>query len=81
MVVLWIRDIQSDWRAELEQGRPAELISGKGIELANWWDKAQPVKARIYDPWQNKWSDAAADDGMVKLPPFRRSLVVRLLPQ
>jgi len=81
MVVLWIRDIPSDWRAELEQGRPAELISGKGIELANWWDKAQPVKARIYDPWQNKWSDAAADDGMVKLPPFRRSLVVRLLPQ
>ena len=35
------------------------------------------AKARIYDPWANRWTDAAADGGVVRLPAFSRSVVVR----
>lgn len=77
LVTAWLRDGQSDWRSELEQGRPAEPVSG-----ARWTpghDAAWLARARIraYDPWTGRWCDLRAQDGEVPLPAFTRSLVVR----
>ena len=32
----------------------------------------------IYDPWQNKWVNAAPEEMKITLPDFKRSLVVRI---
>ena len=39
---------------------------------------ANAKRARVYDPWTGKWSNAAVRAGVVALPEFARSIVVRV---
>ena len=74
--LVWCRDKENTWQAELQEGRAPEEL--KGLELS--LDKVLPAagaKVRVYDPWANRWTDAAADGGVVRLPAFSRSVVVR----
>jgi hypothetical protein len=43
--------------------------------------KAGNASIRIYDPWENRWTKAEQDGGRLRLPAFKRSLVVRLEPE
>lgn len=77
-VLVWCRDTQSDWRAELqEQAPPAELrqVTLDARELAGG---TLPKRVRTYDPWQDEWTELGADETALVLPPFRRSIVVRM---
>ena len=65
--LIWMRDKRCDWKSELEGGKPAEVI-------ANGWLPIRNCTFECYDPWSDKWTSIAAP----KLPPFRRSLVVKM---
>lgn len=69
--LLWVRDAESDWRSELAEGKPPAQREGVRVPYS------RGRKARVYDPWLNRWTSVAARDGFVVLPPFRRSVVVR----
>jgi Cellulase (glycosyl hydrolase family 5) len=71
--LIWCRDIRNDWRAELERGERPATLSGLSIEAP-----AGSGRIRVYDPWGDKWSEAARKDGRVALPEFRRSIILRV---
>jgi hypothetical protein len=66
---MWVRDLACDWRSEIEALRPAPLRSGLRVDLGGL-----PGPWRVYDPWQDRWSDLPASG---VLPDFRRSCVLR----
>ena len=67
--LLWCRDSHNHWRSELELGEKPELLSGMTVPLRG--------QVKAYDPWGGGWSRARAKGGAVRLPDFRRSLVLR----
>jgi hypothetical protein len=69
----WCRDSANDWMSELRDGRKPDVLRNLTVDLG----KIQARRARIYDPWTNKWSRASLRGGKVKLPPFSRSIVIR----
>jgi len=76
--MLWCRDSHNTWQTELADGKPPETIAAATINLP--WKPAAGSKVRFYDPWENRWHNVVlSQPGLLKLPPFRRSLVV-LLP-
>jgi hypothetical protein len=75
--LVWCRDAENTWRAELEAGQPPEELKGLVLPLGKTI-KLTERKARIYNPWTKAWSDATAGNGVVRLPPFSRSLVIRI---
>lgn len=74
----WCRDSQNDWRAELESGRAPELLEDLVLDLGQSAGSSLAPIGRIYDPWNDRWSTAKTDGTRLPLPPFSRSLVVRL---
>jgi len=72
--LVWLRDSQNDWRAELERGQAPQPVEGVTLPAALATGGAS---WRAFDPWQNTWGELAAKDGQVALPAFKRSLVVR----
>ncbi|MFO7957541.1 MAG: hypothetical protein R6X33_10650, partial [Candidatus Brocadiia bacterium] len=76
--LLWCRDTAATWMSELRDGQPAEPVTDAVIEAGE--DLTVPASAtvRTYDPWSDEWTDASLADGAIELPPFRRSLVVRI---
>ena len=46
-------------------------------EGATYAAKVGKAEARIYDPWDNRWSSGSVTGDKLSLPPFKRSLVVR----
>ncbi len=69
----WCRDAENTWMSELRDGVPPEVQDGLEVELP----LPPGARVRTYDPWTGDWQEAAAQDGRVALPPFRRSIVVR----
>jgi hypothetical protein len=75
--LLWCRDMENTWRAELEQGRAPEELKDMVVPLKNTLPLAGR-RARAYDPWKKTWTDARIEDGAVRLPAFARSIVLRI---
>jgi hypothetical protein len=73
--LLWIRDSGNTWMSELGDGRPPETLKGLSVDLAA---RIPSANARIFDPWQNRWTESKVAQGRLELPPFSRSLVVQL---
>jgi hypothetical protein len=74
-VAAWVRDGRNDWRSEFEQGKPPNLVSEAVLSLP---DLDGPVSVRCYNPWTDEWSGGAIEGKSVRLPPFKRSIVVRI---
>lgn len=70
--LVWCRDSGNDWRSELEQERPPEVL--KNMEIAG----LAGSEAGIYDPWSDRWSKAAVKKGKVIVPEMSRSAVIRI---
>jgi hypothetical protein len=77
-LLLWCRDGRNDWRSEFEQGIDPETIQGVKLDIRAALDGASAGKLRCYDPWMDRWQDATLTGGIVPLPVFRRSMVLRL---
>jgi hypothetical protein len=76
--LIWIRDKNNTWQTELRDGIPPELISGQKLDLNPVGIDGQSGIIEIFDPWQDKWLTAMTEGSIVKLPDFKRSLVVRI---
>ena len=75
--LLWCRDKENTWRTELADGIEPHKLSGVTIDLAKL-ALAATTQVRVFDPWDNRWTEAKLDGGLVRLPPFRRSIVIRI---
>jgi hypothetical protein len=75
--LLWCRDQENTWQGELADGTEPRRLSGLTIDLAKLALVAA-THVRVFDPWENRWTEAEPDRGMVRLPPFHRSIVIRI---
>jgi len=76
-ILAWVRDIKNTWKSELVKGEKPEEISQEKIDFTNLIPSSLTKKVRIYNPWTNVWLDAG-NKGDVDLPPFKRSLVIKI---
>ena len=74
----WCRDSKNDWRSELKEGIPPETIRDVTIDLSPCNGGGLSPSADVYDPWRDKWSSVSIEGGTLRLPEFRRSLVVKV---
>jgi len=74
----WCRDSLNDWRSELDQEKPPDVLKDMVVDLSPCLAGARARAARAYDPWKDSWSSVEVESGEVSLPPFERSIVVRL---
>jgi hypothetical protein len=78
MVIAWCRDKENTWQAELAERKQPERLVGQAIELpANLVPKGV-TRVRIYDLWEDRWSQKQLDAGRFVLPRFTRSIVFRI---
>lgn len=75
-VLLWCRDAQNPWHRELAEGRAPEPVEGAVLDLGPL--KLGKVSARLFDPWEIRWTTSALDGDRLRLPAFKRSLVASL---
>lgn len=74
--IAWCRDSLSDWKSELADGKPAEMLVGEIFPLPN--THGTEWKVTCYDPWNDKtYLDLVVKNCAVDLPPFLRSIVIR----
>lgn len=71
--LIWIRDGFDNWNDGLARRAMAGWVRDLSLELGD--DKGN---VRFYDPWENRWDEAGKKNYRVKLPEFKRSLVVRI---
>ncbi len=77
-IMIWLRDKQSTWQTELEEGKPPRACQGLVMDLHGLVSDPLPAKAQIYDPWKDEWISADIHDSILTLPDFMRSLVVKI---
>ncbi len=65
--IVWCRDKRNSWVDELENDRPPECLSNERVPFRN-------CKLDCYLPWEDRHVTVDAPT----LPPFRRSIVVRV---
>lgn len=72
-LLLWCRDKTSNWQSELQRNIPAEVISGESIPVPE-----NAMEGSCYLPWEDRWRELRCRAGRGELPPFRRSIVVKI---
>jgi hypothetical protein len=77
-VLAWCRDKQNTWQTELAEGKEPEHLTGQTIRLPADIAPQGSARVRIYDPWTDAWSEGRITSGELPLPPFARSIVVRI---
>jgi len=77
-VLAWCRDSRNSWESELKNGERPEQLSGVNVDLGSLLQGRRPKSVQIYDPWSGRWSEAKLRKGEIGLPPFSRSVVIRL---
>ena len=75
--MVWCRDTVSTWKSELEEGIPAEEISGAVIDLTSDLKDRKIRSVSVYDPWKDAWSGLGRKTA-VRLPDFKRSVIVKI---
>ena len=75
--LLWCRDADNDWRTELVEGRKPETLGNVEIDVSSL-DLPAQIAVRTYNPWTDKWQRADRNEGTVKIPALRRSIVLRI---
>lgn len=79
-VLAWCRDTQNTWQTELADRKKPDRLTGRSIRLPDGIIPQDASHARIYDPWTDAWSEGQIAGGELPLPPFTRSIVVRIEP-
>ncbi len=76
--LVWCRDSQNTWETELGQGKAPETLSDLSLDVAQAAVALDGAQVRTYDPWENRWTEAQVEGSEVTLPPFSRSIVIRV---
>jgi hypothetical protein len=74
-VLVWCRDAQDTWQRELAEGKAPDTVEDAFLDLGPL--ELGKAKARIYDPWDNRWASGSMTRDKLSLPPFKRSIIVR----
>jgi hypothetical protein len=77
-LLAWCRDGKNDWHSELELGEAPEQLTGLTLDLSGQVKADAVAAARAYSPWDDTWTDLKVDGSTVVLPPFKRSVVVKI---
>ena len=77
-VLAWCRDKEVTWQTALAEGRAPETLDAGTLTLPVPAEGGARVSASAYDPWSGRSTPLAAERGVVALPAFSRSLVVRI---
>lgn len=76
-ILAWARDSKNDWKSELTNGeKPKEIVQAK-IDFTNFIHESLIKKVSVYNPWSNAWNQNA-NKSVVELPPFKRSLIIKI---
>ncbi len=75
--LLWCRDIYNDWENELVNGVEPLILKGIELNLTSLTNHQRIRGIELYDPWTGKWTSANKSKHL-KLPDFRRSLIVKV---
>lgn len=76
-MLAWVRDAACDWRSELDRHEAPRLVEGVRLPLTA--PTPGPARrARVFNPGSGVWSSSPSEAGAVCLPPFVRSLIVRI---
>ncbi len=77
-ILMWCRDQQNDWQTELVKGISPGLLQGISVDVSSLLPKRNIKSIEVYDPWKNEWM-VGKNDAMIRLPDFKRSIVVRIV--
>lgn len=77
-VLAWCRDKENNWRSELQEGKEPERLAGLGVDLSSCLPGLSVKNMRAYDPWCGDWQALKPDAANIILPPFSRSLALRM---
>lgn len=75
--MIWCRDARNNWKTELQEGIRPDIRKEFSFELAVT-NRKEYTFAKLYDPWNDKWTKVQIKKGSVTLPAFLRSAVVIL---
>jgi hypothetical protein len=75
--MIWCRDAKNNWKTELQQGILPEIRKDLSIELSVT-GRINYSTAEVYDPWNDKWIEIRIKNGIITVPPFIRSVVIKL---
>lgn len=75
--LIWLRDARNNWQSELLQHIEPEWISNQQLSLSSITVGKKVRKISAYDPWTDICTEIKTQE-LIKLPPFSRSLVLRL---
>ena len=78
MLIAWCRDKENTWRTELAEGKGPERLTDVSVDLPANLIPQGATQVRVYDPWGDEWSDSRLDGSQLVLPPFTRSIVLRI---
>jgi hypothetical protein len=74
----WCRDVENTWQTELANGVPPRQLREVTIDMSPLGGLAEVI-VRVYDPWNDLWTDIEPDGDAITLPAFRRSMVVKVV--
>lgn len=74
----WCRNKQNTWRTELADGEPSAAVSGAAVSAADVGKVTNGIAVDFYDPWSNRWTPGKVEGDKIRLPDFKRSLVIKM---
>ncbi len=73
--LIWLRDKQNNWKTELEEEIPPEMVRMKGRDILEFF-RSDFTSFKIYDPWKDRWSEKFTSSKLPDSVEFKRSLVL-----
>ncbi|MFC2124971.1 cellulase family glycosylhydrolase [Bacteroidota bacterium] len=77
ITLLWLRDKQNNWKTELDEGIPPEIVKLTKEDMGSLLP-SNYSSLMIYDPWKDMWSEAFSSSELPESIEFERSLVLRV---
>ena len=77
-LLLWCRGSHNTWQSELQHHQPPAVLSALNLDLTDLLDSREVATASTCDPWVDRREAAEAEDEVLSLRSFSRSLVVLL---
>lgn len=75
--LIWCRDINNNWKTELQEGITPQIRNDFSIDL-DVTNGMNYNSAKVYDPWSDKWTKVKIKNETLTLPPFLRSAILIL---
>jgi hypothetical protein len=75
--MIWCRDAKSNWKTELQLAVPPSIRNDVSFDVEESV-KSKYAHAKVYDPWNDKWTNINIINGRIELPSFIRSTIVIL---